>query len=197
LASIVTWVLCIHLRNFSGWYLVYQLLPGAKALRVVSRYQIFLMAPIVALVVCYLAALAPRIPKPAMIALCGLLLLGELDSGASGAVALERQPENDRTTVSAPPRECRAFFVTAARDQDSRTLVNAVYPHNADAMMIAERVNLPTINGFSSFNPPDWDFAYPDDLDYLARIEKYADQHHLTGLCRLDLTTKIWQENWR
>jgi hypothetical protein len=197
LATLITWVLCLHVRNISGWYLVYHLFPGAKGLRVVSRYQIFLMAPIVALVVCYLAALAQRISRPIIIALCALLLLGELDSGASETVALERGPENERIAASAPPRECHSFFVSSARDQDSSSLVNAVYPHNVDAMMIAELVNLPTINGFASFNPPGWDLAYPNNADYLGRIEKYAAQHKLTGLCRLDLTTMLWQVNWR
>ena len=197
LATLLTWALSIHLRNLSGWYLVYHLFPGARALRVVSRYQIFLMAPIVALVVCYLAALAQRLPRPLMLAVCVLLLLGELDTGASGTVTLERQAENERTSADVPPRECQAFFVSPARDQDSSTLVNAVYPHNVDAMMIAERVNLPTINGYASFNPSDWDFAYPNNPDYLGRIEKYASLHQLTGLCRLDLATLQWQPNWR
>ncbi len=197
LATIVTWLLCLRIGNVTAWYVVYHLFPGAKGLRVVSRYQIFLMAPIVALVVCYLAALAPRIPKPITVALCALLLLGELDSGASDTVALERRPENERTTASAPPPECHSFFVSPARDQDSSTLVNAVYPHNVDAMMIAERINLPTINGFASFNPPDWDLAYPNNRDYIARISKYAALHELTGLCLLDLRTMRWEVNWR
>ena len=197
LATVITWGLCIHVRTLSGWYLVYQLFPGAKALRVIARYQIFLMVPIVALVVCYLAALWQRLPRAVMLALCGLLLLGELDTGASGTVTLDRQAENERSSAGAPPRECQAFFVSPARDQDSSTLVNAVYPHNVDAMMIAERVNLPTINGFASFNPSDWDFAYPNKPDYPVRIEKYAASHKLTALCRLDLATLQWQPNWR
>jgi len=197
LAVLITWAMSIHVRDVSGWYLVYHLFPGAKALRVVSRYQIFLVAPIVVLVVCYLAAVAQRMPKPLMLTLCVLLLLGEIDSGASGTVTLERKAENERTLASAPPPECRSFFTSPARDQDSSTLVNAVYPNNVDAMMIAERVNLPTINGFASFNPSDWDFAYPNNPDYLARIEHYAALHQLTGLCRLDLATLHWQPDWR
>ncbi len=196
LATLITWLLCLRVGTITGWYLIYHVFPGAKALRVVSRYQIFLMAPIVALVACYLAALAQRIPKPILLTLCGVLLLGELNSGASETAALDRRAELERVSVDPPPRGCQSFFVSPARDQDSSSMINAVYPHNVDAMMIAELVHLPTINGLASFNPPDWDFAYPNNADYVERVEKYATLHKLTGLCRLDLATMRWQQDW-
>ena len=60
------------------------------------------------------------------------------------------------------------------------------YRHNVDAMLLAAYYNVPTVNGISTFNPPDWDFVNPDAPDYLARVRRYAVRHHLRGLCVLD-----------
>jgi len=65
--------------------------------------------------------------------------------------------------------------------------LDALYPHNVDAMLLAELWRMPTINGFSTFNPPDWNFASPRAPDYDARVLAYARRHGLRGLCRLDV----------
>jgi len=54
-------------------------------------------------------------------------------------------------------------------------------------MFIASYRNVPTINGFSTFNPPDWEFSHSDAPDYLERIARYARRHGLTALCGLDV----------
>jgi hypothetical protein len=113
----------------------------------------------------------------------------------SHTVLLDRFQELARTvSVQKPPTECRTFFTTESPDTDDSS-IGALYPHNVDAMLIAEYVNLPTINGFASFSPRDWNFGYPTKPDYSLRVEKYAKLHSLTGLCRLDLTTMHWDTN--
>ena len=60
-------------------------------------------------------------------------------------------------------------------------------------MLIAEVLGLPTINGFSTFNPPDWAFAAPRDADYRARVRTYVEAHNLQAeICGLDLAQKRW-----
>lgn len=195
LATIVTWIFCFHIRQITGWHPIYVLFPGAKGVRVISRYQTFLMAPVVALVVCYLAHLSRRTAKPVVLAISALLLAGEIDLSTPGM--FDRKAEIAQTTVDAPPAECRSFFVTAMPDQVSDSLLLAFYPHNVRAMMIAELDHIPTINGYATFRVPDWDFGYPDRMDYTERVAAYAERHSLVGLCRLNLATKRWEPNWR
>ncbi|MDL2354990.1 MAG: hypothetical protein QFF03_07010 [Pseudomonadota bacterium] len=64
--------------------------------------------------------------------------------------------------------------------------------HNIDAMLIAETINLPTINRHASFVPADWNFGKPARDDYPARVAGYARHHGVTALCRLDLMTMRW-----
>lgn len=192
MACIATWLLSIRFGEFSGWHLIYTVWPGAKGLRVVSRFHLFLTAPIIGMAIWYLSQRVSTWPKPFVLMLCGLLVVEELNVGP-GTVGLDRFKELERTiAVQKPPAECRAFYTTATVDQDPSFVIGAIYPHNVDAMLVAEYVNLPTINGFASFNPPDWDFDYPDKSDYILRIKRYAKLHGITGLCHLDLITMRW-----
>jgi hypothetical protein len=54
-------------------------------------------------------------------------------------------------------------------------------------MFLAELWRVPTINGFSTFNPPDWNFTDSLAADYDARVLEYARRHKLRDLCRLDV----------
>jgi len=98
--------------------------------------------------------------------------------------------------VPAPPAGCTSFYVVAARRNEPLFInaeKNARYPHNVDAMFLAELWRVPTINGFSTFNPPDWNFADPLAADYDARVRDYARHHALRDLCRLDVRqTNPW-----
>jgi hypothetical protein len=102
---------------------------------------------------------------------------------------------------TAAPSGCKAFFAGGWNNQARVTpmseWINNHYAHNVSAMLIAELIRLPTINGVASFNPPDWNFENPNGDDYLQRIARYADRHKVGGLCRLDLETQAWQTQWR
>ena len=67
-----------------------------------------------------------------------------------------------------------------------------MYAHNVDAMLIAEYINLPTINGMGSFVPPDWKFDDSRASDYLSRVATYAEKHQIQGLCLLDVVNRTW-----
>jgi hypothetical protein len=54
-------------------------------------------------------------------------------------------------------------------------------------MFLAEQWRVPTINGFSTFNPPDWNFGNPLRADYDVRVARYVARHGLRQVCRLDM----------
>jgi hypothetical protein len=198
-ATIATWLLALNVAGYSGWYLVYHLVPGAKALSVVSAYQIFLSIPVLVVAIHYLSSLAPKLPA-AICALLVMLLVAEEFNDAY--LTLVRADELRRVTLhTAPPPGCKVFFAGGWNDQAGVTpmseWINNHYAHNVSAMLIAELIRLPTINGVASFNPPDWNFENPNGADNVQRIARYAYRHQDAGLCRLDLETKAWQTDWR
>lgn len=191
IATLTTWLFTIKMGDFIPWHLIYEAIPGAKALRVVARYQIFLAVPVTVLVVSSLARAG--LARPATILICGALLAEEI-TDCGPRLSIDRNQENALLqAVPVPPKECRAFFVSAPREEIEGSLsANATYSHNVDGMVLSELLHLPTINGFSTFKPPDWDFVDDDPPAYLKRVQTYAFRHQLQGLCALDLKKFQW-----
>ncbi|WP_293881893.1 hypothetical protein [Sphingomonas sp.] len=190
--------------GFSIWRYVYQLVPGANAIRVITRFLIFALVPVVFIVVVTLDRTRWR--NRALIPMIAFLLVEQVQMAAPLAMDRARQMAM-LADVGPPPTACTAFFVVAARRDAAADVAESVsiahgwsrnrevkpdlllklYRHNVDAMMIATYYNVPTINGVSTFAPPDWQFDDPDAPDYVGRVRDYASKHRLTGLCGLDV----------
>ena len=198
-AIVISWLLTLRIGPLSPWIVVHALLPGASGVRVILRYQLFLILPSL-LMVGYvwrarLAALWGT--RPALALLLVALLLVEQVNFADVARLDRRAQIAAFDAIPAPPPECRRFYLVSARGDEPLFIdakLDGLYPHNVDAMFLAELWRLPTLNGFSTFNPPDWNFADPRAADYDARVAAYARKHGLTGLCRLDMKDA---EPWR
>lgn len=187
--------------DHSAWWYVHAYVPGAAAIRVVSRLLVFALVGVIAMVMLFLG----RAPRPAWltVAILGGLLVEQVQLAAP--LALDRAAQMAMLRdVGPPPVACDAFVVVSARPAGYPVLAEAAridrawggdggngaalyYRHNADAMLLASYYGRPTINGFSSANPPDWAFAAPDARDYPARVRAYATRHRLARLCGLDM----------
>ena len=187
--------------DHSAWWYVYAYVPGSAAIRVVSRLLLFALVGVIAVVCVFL----DRAPRSAWLtgAIVAALLVEQVQLAAP--LALDRGAQMAMIdAVGPPPATCAAVFVVSARPAGYPLLAEAAaidrawggdggngaalyYRHNADAMLLASYYGRPTINGFSSANPPDWNLAAPDAPDYLARVRAYARRHRLHRLCGLDL----------
>jgi hypothetical protein len=195
LATLITWALTLRIGDVSAWWLVYQVVPGAKAARVVARYQIFVVIPVILLALSLLAAVPMAgWRRFALGAVAAVLLLEQMNGYAPRF--LDRPLEASRLrAVPAPPPGCRSFFVDAARTESrfGEETANA-YNHNTEAMLVAETLRLPTINGISTFNPPHWPAGYPPLEAYLEAVRRYAEAWQVkAGLCSLDLDRFGWK----
>jgi hypothetical protein len=195
LATLFTWMLALNICGRSAWYFVYHLFPGAKALNVVSTYQLFLALPVVLIAVKYLSS--KKIDPKFLGIILAILFVSELNKPY---LNFNRALEMERVALSIlPPKNCKVFYVSGYPNQ-SRHLegfperINNYYAHNVSAMLIAQLTRIPTINGIASFNPPDWNFGNPNSLDYEERIRHYMRSHDIAHLCRYDLTKKDWSE---
>ncbi|QDZ08970.1 hypothetical protein FPZ24_00600 [Sphingomonas panacisoli] len=192
LAIVISWALTLRIWQVSPWILVHYLVPAASGLRVVLRYQLFLVLPVLLLVGTVFRHRLTRLwrRRPVLAAgLIALLILEQINLAQPAQLSRKAQFAA-LDAVPAPPTECHAFYVVVVRPGEPIYVdrrLNALYPHNVDAMFLAERWRLPTLNGFSTFNPPDWNVASPEAADYDARVMAYARKHRLAGLCRLDM----------
>jgi hypothetical protein len=197
LTILVSWILTAHIIGFthkrwSLWKFAHLIIPGAAGIRSISRYQIFLTFPVILVVIHWLSRIKRRAGHIVMPVLCCVLLAEQWN--LSPPVYLDRTREMERLqTLPVPPATCQAFYVTKAREGDAPMSDNEkLYSPNVDAMLIAEIVHVPTLNGYSSYTPPDWDFSDFTAPDYQARVTNYATKHNLQGLCGLDLNKLQW-----
>ena len=187
--------------DVSAWFYVYQIVPGADAVRVVDRFLLFALVPVLIIAMTYLDR-TMRAPW-ATTAILGLLLVEQVQTRPP--LSLDRADQLAMIRdVGSPPATCDSFFVVTARTDRAQlaearridiawgghgsgaTPMMNLYRHNVDAMLIAAYYHVPTINGFSSFNPPDWAFASPGKADYSARVGAYVARHRLRHVCGLD-----------
>lgn len=192
LTTLVTWAADINVGGYSAWYFVFKFFPAASALNAVSVYQVFLALPVTVIAIRYLSR--QNASRAILGILIAILIVGELNVPY---LSLNRNEELSKLDLpNPPPKECRAFYVSGWKDQDKWTsftpTINGIYGHNVTAMFIAQKIRIPTINGMASFNPPDWNFGFPNRPDYEERVRAYAAKHRITDLCRLDLNDKTW-----
>ncbi|MFA6117388.1 MAG: hypothetical protein WC729_25540 [Sphingomonas sp.] len=202
LAIVISWGLTLQLWILSPWLLVHYLVPGASGIRIVLRYQLFLILPVLLLVFAVYREQAMRLMRstPRVAAGFAVFLVAEQLTAEPAAQLSRARQIQDLWHIPAPPAGCRSFYVVLARTSEEvpdkagsaiKALKpgegNGVYPHNVDAMLLAQIWRVPTINGFSTFNPPDWNFADSNLPDYDARVRDYARKHGLHAVCRLDV----------
>ncbi|MBS7700967.1 MULTISPECIES: hypothetical protein [unclassified Chelatococcus] len=188
-------VLLIQVGGFTLWGIVYYVVPGAKAVRVIVRFELLLLTfGAIALAIALDAFARYRAPWSSLAAiLMGVAVLAEQYSGfpIARVKAADVKALGD---IRKPPRECKTFYTINPYRSDGESAVNTkYYIHSTEAMLIAERINLPTLLGMHTFIPPGWDLTDPLSPDYSWRVYEYAKAHDLTdGLCAFDLKSLTW-----
>lgn len=194
IAFIVAMFLMFRIGTFPLWKIVYWTIPGAKGMRVVSRFAIFLNFPMVLLLLDFFSRIGSKnkATKALSVFLMVLTLISNINNVDAG---INRQDKiNLYQSFSPIPSDCKVFFVLPKHLHYTKdTVFLNVYDHNVDAMFLAEKYGVRTVNGYSTFNPPTWDFsAYPFDT-YKQRVYQYLKLNKIdSGVCSLDLDSKKW-----
>jgi hypothetical protein len=194
LTTAVTWVLNLHYGSWAPWYYVWLLVPGAKAIRIVARYQIFLAFPVIVIAMAFLANIRWTPSRVWLLSIVSAVLL--LEQINFIRVHLIDRPHELAILrrFSAPPAECRLFFSVGKRPGGMllNAELDAAYNPYALSMLVAETLGIPTINGITAFFPPDANLGRSDSPDYLSRVARYVMLHKLEGVCGLDMRSGKW-----
>jgi hypothetical protein len=190
LACVVLALLVIQFHGHSLWTIVYYAVPGGKGVRVIARLFIFLVFPMSILV-----AVALHRMRSFNGILLGLLLVclvvEQVNAAPDTRIDVPAQLEV-LNRVTPAPSACRVFYAVNPSPYQSWSADAMSMYINIQAMQVADRANLPTINGVATFIPPDWNFKRDPADTYTARIGAYAKAHHITGLCQYDITAGRW-----
>ena len=172
--SVVT-PISLSLRPFSFFWLAFQLLPGATAIRAGGRVQ---------LIVNIWIETAPAALKARTKWLAGgvaLLCLVE-QVNTLHAVQLPRTEKLAwLAAVPPPPTECQAFLVDPLP-----------YPlfYETDAMWMTLKTGLPTLDGMSGWQPPGWLLQTPS-IDYFDAARRWI------AVCKLDERVCLYERQER
>ena len=191
--TILFTLLPINTQIGSLWVAVWHL-PGADAIRAIDRVQVTnSLLTALALVALGTEALRHwrRLQTSTTLRVVGVIFLGVIlaeQLNTTSASQMRRSAQVALLSAVPPvPAGCTSFFV----DDSVRSL--RFYVYQTSAMMISQRVDLPTVNGYSGDNPPGWNLEQPGLPGYLAYVKQWTAAHGLTtGVCEYDLGTDKW-----
>ena len=187
----------MRIGNWSPWWLVHALVPGASAISAVFRLQLVsaLIAAVALAVLLKLFDRAVRARAGAAVAICAttalamLLAAEQINLAANATISRSRQAA-DLAAVPPPPAECKSFFVGTQSD-----LHWSYAEFHTEAMVLAVHFGLPTLNGYSGWWPPNWRLDEPFDTAYRDAVAQWIARHHITApVCELRLDGLSWHQ---
>jgi hypothetical protein len=193
LMIVSTIILAIPLRtdHVSVWMLTFGWLPGLKAIRDPKRIvYIYELAAVLAIAL----ALAGEARRSAfrVIAICLAAALMAFDWNGR-VFDYGRSREQFDHWVGAPitvDPSCRSFFVRVASPSYMSRSGHMYSLYASDALFVALRLRIPTLNGYSAWVPPEFRMLHPNDSDYMDHVKAWIRRNQLQGVCVLDMDAR-------
>ena len=194
------WLVMLKIENFSIWWVITKTIPGAGPIRAVYRFQQFLIFPIsiVAAIgldqlLIYISHIKSKLSRKIILIFIGLFclfLVVEQYSTKSIAGYSKKQQLDMLASIDPPPSDAKVFTLLPG----SRIKKNP-FDTQVDAMVIAQKFHLKTINGYSGFSPPNWNLTHDiNDPFYSIYLNRWINYYQLNNaqLYFLDLRTGEW-----
>ncbi|GEM_PF-1353623 len=191
---LLCWLLMVKIFDFSLWRVIYELLPGGTAMRVVPRMQIILALPVIAVALHALRhallSVSNRnrgLAQVLAIGAAGWLMVEQINGQENARIRVS-EFNNLVRSVDSPPGDLDAFYVASeGMHNDSSWYVQVA------AMHIAQHWDLKTLNGYSGLLPSGWNLFDIQDLAYPQHVQDWRRKHDLNaGIYALNLTDGTW-----
>jgi hypothetical protein len=191
LTSCIVIVLPIRFGDFSVWRTFFWPIPGLSAVRDPRRIIPIYELAVVLGTALFLVRVRSRAVLRQSIALL-ILILMVASWNPERFDYIRRNEEFDRWVAEpiAIDPGCTSFFMRPgpaeylARQGNSRTL------YGIDALFVALRHSIPTLNGYSAWSPIEWGIAFPEDPEYFNFARQWVRRHRLEGVCEFDLSAR-------
>ena len=108
-------------------------------------------------------------------------------------LAFLRPRETYARWVEAPIRRdpsCRVFYIKNASPAYGERPNNPWTTFHMDAMWVALRYSIPTLNGYSAWTPPGYAIGFPHEPGYDKAVADWIDLHKLRGVCAFDVEAR-------
>jgi hypothetical protein len=194
-ASAVSWLITFKITyNVSGWHLVHLLVPGANGIRTPFRIQLislFFMGAASSYVFSSelrQLVIDRKLAKAAT--LCALLVVCALEQTTSGPPSRDTgEMRRWLDTLQRPDFPCDVFYLLPQKGNNRAWNVR-----QSDAMLLSQRLGMPTVNGNSSWYPAGWDLSKPDKSGYRQNLQEWISAHGSGySFCGVDPQSGVWQ----
>lgn len=182
-------VLMVDVLGLSLWTLVYKVYPGARSIRVVSRFLLILLLPISVLFAMGLerwtriVASMAGVRRAATAAATGLLLFISLAEQVTRFPTFDAREDLRRLERIGERLDstCDSFYVTGG---DARPF----WEYQVDAMMLSALRGIPTLNGYASVLPLEWGLFDLSAAKYEQSVTEWIEHWQLNeNICRIEI----------
>jgi hypothetical protein len=180
--------------GLSLWRFISEIIPGAKAIRAVARIGILLLIP-ASLGLAFFIQRAQS-TGATWIALI-IIIVCVLEQGETTPSFNKYSLRSHIKSISEKVNpDCKAFLYAPYRALQSPKIPLIVWniKNNIDAMWAQVETGIPTINGYSGYNPPGWSFS---EVNFQSQEDKQTLKYSLSKWCNtwnLDLKSICWIE---
>jgi hypothetical protein len=203
---LLAWLLMLKIGDDSLWWFVTKLVPGASGIRAVYRFQNILAFPLAVVVAIglhqsikyarrHIQSRLKRSGCAVVLGLFCLILLGEQFNIGGLANYSKEEQRSMLAGMHHPPGQAKVFIVLPP----TGLKLEGPWEVQIDAMIIAQKYGLHTINGFSGHAPLEWDgiddYGKPKYCRALLRWIRYYNLEN-DELYYLDETTGCWSPAW-
>ncbi len=208
LAAALTTLASLRFGQWTAWRWVWELVPGATAIRVPGRVGMVVTLLVVvawALVADavwttirpWFAATGPRAPARRLaagaIAAVAVLVMVEQVQVNSVQNLIRSREVALVNSVGQPPPDCAAFYLVDPVRRENDFGAPSVWRAQMDALLVSHAAGIPTLNGYSGLTPPDWELDNPMDPGYQQAAQAWIQRHNLGGtVCTYAATDGQW-----
>jgi hypothetical protein len=149
--GLALFLLTTRFGDFTLWRWVFEWVPGAGAIRAVTRAALVVLIPVALAVGVGLERV--RAASPVLAGSLGLFCLAEQAMTLPSFDKAANRAAIEQIASRVDPRECDAFLYVA--------IGSAFLPwkYSIDAMWASLRSGVPTINGYTGFHPDGWNLG--------------------------------------
>jgi hypothetical protein len=193
-ALFVSLLFLLPVGEYTAWAGLYLFFPGGKYIRGPLRYYTFLTLPMMMLgsigISKLMAKAASRkgdIGEFATVGTVALLCLMIFEQYKPGVpLVFGKQADQEwLARIPKPPAECKSFAVSPGSESQW-------FEKQLNGMVVAQRFDIPTLNGYSGTEPPGWTMMYPAQTGYMDGVRQWARNNYLSGVCVLDDKNASW-----
>ena len=187
----LVFVVPLTIDGFSIWLAFFRKIPGFGVIRDPTRIIFLYELAFILAAGLFLTRFRHR--RDYRIGICLLFLLFMITDHRADVLGYERPVEVYRRWVESPidiDPGCRSFFIEPASPEYMSRSEHRWALYSVDAMFISLNHRLPTLNGYSAWGPEGWNLMNPPDREYRERARAWMDDHHLAGVCGLDMDAR-------